>query len=342
MVDGKEFLVKGIDYTPWLMETGPDPRLHNPLPGENDDVTEQVTYQNITYVTDYSGDGIIQMWEVIQFDLETIRDMRINTIRTYAAGQWHDKNMNGVIDRSDKPEEDEIVQGDLPDWVLGRIVNFCEENDMKIILGYWVQEENYIDENPLVNGYQLECNWQDLEVAKDTLARVVNRYGDSPAVVAWGIGNEVHGSWNQFFTWTVDINEYLNLLYDYVRSIDPDKRPIMYARYIGENTTFRNLNADIIGINAYIYSSDQLIDYGEFDIPAPAGKAYLLSEFGHIIEQTNDHWNLAKKYAGGCFLEYADVIWKGSGQDDLGVVEEYRAQKPTRYDVISKLYRRRR
>ena len=41
------------------------------------------------------------------------------------------------------------------------------------------------------------------------------------------------------------------------------------------------------------------INYGEFSISAPAGKAYMLGEFGHILEHAEDHWDIAKQYAGG-------------------------------------------
>jgi len=330
-VNGKEFLVKGIDYAPWLLGTGPDPNLHNPFPNEYDDVTNKVTNGGTVYVTDYNGDGKIQMWEVIQYDMDIIKGVGANTIRTYASGEWHDKNLNGIIDITPTPETDEIVEGDLPNWMLDRIVDFCEENDMTVIIGYWVQEEDF--------KLGLECNWDDLAVAKDTLKRVVERYSSSPAVLAWGIGNEVNGFWNhEWFTWGVNINDYLNSLYSYVRSIDNDNKPIMYARYIGENTDFNNLDADIIAPNAYIFSAQELIDLGEFNIPPPQGKAYLVGEFGHIIEHAEDHWNLAKQYAGGCFLEYNDVWWKGEGQNLLGVVEEYRAKKPERYNVLYQLY----
>ena len=77
---------------------------------------------------------------------------------------------------------------------------------------------------------------------------------------------------------------------------------------------------------------------GEFDIPAPNGKAYLLGEFGHIIEQAEGQWNLSKKYAGGSFLEYNDVWWKGDGQAGMGLVEEYRDIKPERYYPVYYLF----
>ncbi len=335
-IDGQEFLIKGVDYAPWLLTTGPNPHIHEPFPDENEDVTGLVSNGGIS-VTDYNHNGRIEAWEVVQYDLEIMKRVGANTIRTYATGVWHDKNLNGRIDRSSIPEEDEILQGDLPDWVVRRIINFAEDNGMKVILGYWIQEEDFVDENPNEEGYQFECDWDDLEVAKDTMRRVVEEYGDSSAIIAWAIGNEVLGSWNSaWFTWTVSRHDYLNRLYSYVKSIDHRKRPIIYSKYVGEEFDFINLpNVDVIAINTFTHSADELGN--EFRIPAPQGKAYMLGEFGHDIEDAEGHWNLSKQHAGGCFLEYNDVWWKYY-PNFFGIVDAKRKIKHERYDVLKGLY----
>jgi hypothetical protein len=336
-INNNRFLVKGIDYTPWLTGTGPDAKVHKPLPGEYDDVKDKVTRYGVTFVPDYSKDGKIQMWEVIQYDLETMKGTGANTIRIYPAGEWHDKNLDGIVQRSSVPEKDEIVQGDLPNWALDRIVDFSEKNNMKVIVGYWVQEEDFKQGFP--NSSVFNCNEADLKVAKDTLSRVVGRYGKSPAVISWAIGNEVNLYQNHsWFTWDMDIPSYLNALYDHVKSIDPMKRPVMYAKYIGENANFRNLKAEIIAPNCYIFSAQELLDSSEFKIDAPAGKAYLLGEYGHRTNQTEGQWDLARQIAGGCFLEYCDVWWKGGDQSSMGIVDGYRKIKPERYGLVSRMY----
>jgi hypothetical protein len=339
-VDGAQFTVKGACYAPWVYGTGPDPNLYDPFPEEYGDVTARVTDGGSVYVRDYSGDGKIQMWEVIQYDLEVMKAMGVNTVRTYASGAWHDKDLDGVVDRTSIPETDEFSQGDLPEWALDQIVQFCEDNDMMVVIGYWVQEENFQDENPGASGYQLECDADDLMVAKDTLKRVVQRYAGSPAVLAWGIGNEVHGSWNHgWFTWTVDINSYINDLYAYVRSLDTGVRPIMYSPYIGEASTFNNLDADIMAPNAYTHSAGELVSLGTFSVSAPQGSAYVLGEFGHYITDASEHWTLAQQYAGGFFLEYNNVWWKGEGHAYLGAVDENRNKVWERYSVFYSLYK---
>jgi len=330
IIDGKMyvndtlFMVKGVDYSPWFWPTGPSPVEHDPFPGEHENITEFVG-PIFTDITDYNGDGEIQTWELVQYDLDIMKEAGVNMIRTYASGEWHDRDLDGVWDA------DETVQGDLPMWALDRLVNFSEQNNMTIIIGYWVQEENY--------DAGMVCDWDDLEVAKDTMSRLVDRYSDSPAVLAWGIGNEVYLDQNhEWFTWGVDICEYLNSLYTYVRSIDDYNRPIMYAKYIGEPTTFDTITADIIAPNAYIWTAQQLIDFGEFDIPAPEGKAYMIGEFGHLLNQSEELWNLSQQYAGGFFLEHNDVWWKGTGYL-FGIVRNDRELDMERYYHLLWLYR---
>lgn len=324
-MDEQPYPVKGVDYAPWLLGTGPEP-YHQPFPNENDDVTALLTENQRRWIPDYSGDGSTQSWEVIRYDVEVMAAAGINTIRTYASGGWHDRNLDGAQDPG------EIVQGDLPDWLYDRLLQYASDFNMKVIIGYWVQEEDFDS--------SMVCNWADLEVAKQSFGRVVQKYKSHPAVLAWGIGNEVHllpPPAQRWFTWGVDINAYLNALYAYVRSLDT-AHPITYARYVGENADFANLTADIIAVNAYTHSAIDLVGLGEFDPPPPTGRAYLLGEFGHILEQAAGHWGLALQHAGGCFLEHNNVWWKGDGQDVLGIVDPYRHVNRDRFLELTGLY----
>jgi hypothetical protein len=324
-VDGLPYPLRGVDYAPWLQGTGPEP-YHQPFPNEFEDVTALVAANQRRWVPDYSGDGRIQAWEVIRYDVEVMAAAGINTIRTYASGGWHDRNLNGI------QESGETAQGDLPDWVYDRLLPYAADNGMRVIIGYWVQEEDF--------DASMVCNWADLEVAKQAFGRVVQKYKTHPAVLAWGVGNEVHlppALGRQWFTWGVDINAYLNALNAYVRTLDT-AHPVMYARYVGENAEFLNLTADIIAVNAYIHPAAELVSLGEFDPAPPAGKAYLLGEFGHILGQAADHWTLAQQHAGGCFLEFNNVWWKGDNQDGLGIVDQYRHVNPDRFSELTALY----
>ena len=331
-IDGNDFMIKGIDYAPWLTGQGPDAtQWQKPYPNANDDVTSLVTLNGFKSVKDYNGDGKIQAWEVIKYDVETMRKTGANTIRTYATGSWHDKNLNGAVDYSSNINKNEVVQGDLPDWIIDELLKDAQANNMKVIIGYWVQEENF-KESPLV------CNWDDLIVAKQSLGRIIQKYKSNPAVLGWGIGNEVNGNWNQgWFSWGVPVNDYLNSLFDYAKGLD-DTHPTIYAKYLGENTNFNNLHADIIAINAYMSSASSLLSGGEFSLVAPQGRAYMLGEFGHVLDQAADQWTLAQNYAGGAFLEYNNVWWKGDGQNLMGIVDAFRNKVDSRYSVVNNIY----
>jgi hypothetical protein len=310
---GSEFMMKGIDYAPWIKDAWA-------FPNENDDVTSKMTNSGKATVKDYNSNGKIEMGEVVQYDLETMKAVGVNTIRLYSSGGWHDKNLNGAVDSG------ETLQGDLPDWAIDKILNFANSNGMKVIIGYWVGEENS-------DGV---ANFNDLPVAKQAFGRVVNKYKGNDAVIAWGIGNEVQGGFNMIgFNWSVDINTYLNQLNDYVRTLDAN-HPIIYAKYVGENANFNNNNAEVISINAFDNSAQALIDAGEFSIAAPQGKAYMLGEYGHTIGDADAQWSLAKDYAGGCFLEYNDIWWKVDTA--FGIVNQYREKRSTRYNKLLYLY----
>lgn len=330
-VDRNEFQVKGVDYAPWFPRTGPDvTKGHKPFPASaNADVTARLTTNGKVYVRDYSGDGKIQAKEVLRFDISTMKSLGINTLRLYAAGSWHDKNLDGKIERSSDPDKDEIVQGDLPDWAVKYILDCAHNNGMMVILGYWVQEEDF-KQDPHV------CNWADLRVAKRSLGRIIRIFKNHPALLAWGIGNEVNGDWNHtWFQWGVQPNAYLNELFAYVRSLDV-AHPVMYAKYIGEEAGFNELDADIIAVNTYTTPASELAE--EFVTPVASGQAYILGEFGHLLSQATDHRALAEQYAGGCFLEFNNVWWKGGGQNRLGVVDQYRMKNTLRFNKVKAFY----
>lgn len=329
-VAGTDFLIKGIDYAPWVSGSGPDPYAHQPFPGEYDDITAKVTNNGVRSVPDYSGDGKIQTWEMIKYDVETMKATGANTIRTYATGGWHDKDRDGVIDTSTNVNLNEYIQGDLPDWALNRILSYAQANNMKVIIGYWVQEEN------MAAG--LVCDNTDLEVAKQAFGRIVNTYKNNPAVLAWGVGNEVLLSGNStWFTWGVNPKVYMNNLNLYIKTLDTT-HPIIYSKYIGEPVNFDSLPfVDIMGINAFTIPASEIVSRGEFAKAATQGKAYMLGEYGHVIEQAADQWTLSQQYAGGAFLEYTDVWWKGSN-NYFGIVDQYRNKNTARYNVLGGLY----
>jgi len=333
-IDGKPLLMEGMAYAPTLQGTGPDPNVHDPLPSEYDDVTSKVDGK---YVPDYNHNGKREMWEVIEYDMYVMKNAGVNNIRTYSAGYWHDQDLDNKIDLVGNCNISEIVQGDLQYWVYDRMMDYALQNDMYVTMGYWVQEEDY---RPYYQAYcTYYANWTDLLVAQKTMKRMIDYYGYEPSLATWGIGNEVNLYQNQdWFEWMVDENDYLNALCNYTKIADKNRRPIMYAKYIGEKAYFKELSCyDIIAPNAYIFSANSSELLNEFATPAPSGKAYMLGEYGHNLADAKGQWALAKNYAGGFFLEYNDVWWKGPGYQ-FGIVNSDRKTNSTRFYTVKYLY----
>ncbi len=319
-VDGEKFLVEGVDYAGYRYD-------YQGLPATADTVVDTwITYGGKKYVKDYNGDNHTQAWEMLRHDLETMKRVGANTIRTYASGWYHDKDLDNVNESGEEKKDN------VPDWMYDQMIDFAEQNGMKVLIGYWIGDEA---------GTTTICNWTDFPVANKTLMRIVNKYGNRTGVLGWSIGNEVVGrTWTPVCNWgTVDPKQYMNKLYAEVREQNVPDKPILYGQYIGENVDFTTLDADILGPQAYVHPANELA--GEFMPPPPHGKAYLMAEFGHLITQAQEHWDLAKQYAGGGFQEYNDILSKSHSdyaQDEMGLVEEYRKVKPSRYDVIAALY----
>jgi hypothetical protein len=93
----------------------------------------------------------------------------------------------------------------------------------------------------------------------------------------------------------------------------------LYGQYIGENVDFTTLNANILGPQAYVHPASELLS--EFTPPAPYGKAYMMAEFGHLITQAPEQWDMAKQYAGGGFQEYSDAIFNSALVYELSALQ---------------------
>ena len=63
----------------------------------------------------------------------------------------------------------------------------------------------------------------------------------------------------------------------------------------------------------------------------------MYGEFGHVITQTNNQWIEAQQYAGGAFLEYSNVWWKGTA-NQFGIVDQYGKIVPGRFNVVKGIY----
>ena len=165
----------------------------------------------------------------------------------------------------------------------------------------WNYTPNGIDKSYLDNAHELglyvaswmwlnpaKTEWKNIsykegspyrEYCKERVRRWVNDLKDHPALLMWGVGNEVI-----FFSDSeeekVAFARFLNELCQMIHELDPD-HPVIYASmqemefpYLAEHTP----DLDIVGVNTYssIITAEKRWEMAGFKIP------YLLTEFGPI------------------------------------------------------------
>lgn len=137
---------------------------------------------------------------------------------------------------------------------------------MTVTLGIWLGQER--------QGF----NYNDPEqVARQTerVRSLVLRYKDHPAVLMWGLGNEMEGTGDNAAIWSA-----INSLADMVKKLDPNHPVMTVVAEIG-GAKVRNLhrlcpNIDVVGINSYAGAESIPKRYKE----AGGSKPYVLTEFG--------------------------------------------------------------
>ena len=163
-----------------------------------------------------------------------------------------------------------------------------------VVAGIWL---DYPDEEKRIGylagrGYQAYMNEKEKEVLD-----YVTRYKDHPAVLVWGLGNEViHFTKSE--AERVAFAKFLERLIQKVHSVDPT-HPVVYASagrtglpYLKKYTP----SLDIIGVNDYgdvQFIENLWMDLG-FDAP------YLMTEFGAL-----GPWDIPKDANGKC-AEHSD------------------------------------
>lgn len=185
--------------------------------------------------------------------LELLAESGGNAIRTWGADQleprvWEDGRTMSVMDRA-------------------------HELGLKVCAGYWVEHPN--------NGF----DYDDPEQVEQQLASVrefVNTWKDHPALLMWGVGNEVAGP-DQ-----ARIFRELDAIAAEIKQLDPNHPTMTATAGIWPNLAAlfaQNCpNIDILGVNAYAglpAVPQELLRQG-YDGP------YLVTEYGPI-----GHWETA-------------------------------------------------
>jgi hypothetical protein len=164
---------------------------------------------------------------------------------------------------------------------LGKTLDEAHRQGLTVAVGIWLGHERH--------GF----NYQDVDqVAKqfDDARRVILQYKDHPAVLLWGLGNEMEAEGTNAAVWSA-----IDSLAAMAKQLDPDHPTMTVLAEIG-GSKVRNLhrlcpNIDIVGINSYGTVASVPARY----LAAGGTKPYLLTEFGPagMWETGKNAWGVA-------------------------------------------------
>ena len=186
-------------------------------------------------------------------NLELLAELGGNTIRTWGA--------------------DQLEPREWPDGRTMSVMDLAVELDLKVCAGFWVEHPNH--------GFDYD-NPEQVSAQLEDIEEFVTKWRDHPALLMWGVGNEVAGPD------PVRVFTELDALAAEFKRLDPNHPTFTalagvwpaQARLFDQHCP----NIDILGINAYAglpAVPQELLRQG-YDGP------YIISEYGPI-----GHWETA-------------------------------------------------
>lgn len=167
----------------------------------------------------------------------------------------------------------------LPEQVNGKsLLDRAQENGLAVIAGIWIQHERH--------GFDYSDEAK-LKKQRDHVRDTVTKFKDHPAILVWGLGNEMEGPIGGGKD--VRIWKELNVLAGIIKEIDPN-HPVMTVIAGSSADKIKGImadypNIDILGVNAY--SSAPGVGAGV--TAAGWKKPFVLTEFG-----PNGQWEVPK------------------------------------------------
>jgi hypothetical protein len=159
-----------------------------------------------------------------------------------------------------------------------RLIDRAQELGIGLTVGIWLQHERH--------GFKYSDPAQ-LEKQRQAVRTAVEKYKDHPAVLIWGLGNEMEGPAADGSN--VKIWEEVNHLAGIIKSIDPN-HPVMTVIAGPQPLKIKNVlqfcpNIDILGINGYASAPGA----GSAVVSAGWDRPFILAEFGPM-----GHWEVGK------------------------------------------------
>lgn len=153
---------------------------------------------------------------------------------------------------------------------LDDVLKAAEANGLTVCVGLWLGHERH--------GFDYS-DAASVKAQKDKCLAAVRKYKDHPAVLLWGIGNEMEGESRQSTIWKA-----VDDIARSVREIDPDHPTMTVIAELGEQEyKLRAIeehcpHIDIIGINSYGGIPTVASRY----LKANSSKPYIVTEHGPI------------------------------------------------------------
>lgn len=156
-----------------------------------------------------------------------------------------------------------------------KILDRAEDLGLTVMLGLWVQHERH--------GFDYN-NEEAVKKQLDKFSKIVKKLKDHPALLLWGIGNEVDLNYSNTKVWYA-INDIAKMVHE----IDPNHPTTTVTAGLDEKEVKlimeRAPEIDIYSINTYGGLAAVTRDIKKFGWQGP----YLITEWG-----PNGHWEVAK------------------------------------------------
>ena len=180
-------------------------------------------------------------------NLQELHDMGGNSIRT-----WDIESLAKVVDG--KP-----------------LIDRAQELGLMVTAGIWVQQQR--------KGFDYD-DATAVAAQREAVKKAVDQYKDKPAILIWGLGNEMEGPMSDGSD--LRVWKELNVLAGIIKAEDPN-HPVMTVIAGASGVKIKNMllycpNLDILGVNAYGAASGAggAVTSQHWDRP------FILTEFGPV------------------------------------------------------------
>lgn len=158
------------------------------------------------------------------------------------------------------------------------LIDRCEELGISVAAGIWLEHERH--------GFDYSDQVQ-VDEQREEVRQAVRKYKDHPAILVWGLGNEMEGPSSDGDA--THVWKELNTLADIIHQEDP-AHPVMTVIAGASPSKVKGIidhypNIDILGVNAYAPASSVASEIKR----AGWKKPFALTEFG-----PSGHWEVAK------------------------------------------------